>query len=53
MASSPTRSPDRALLLKTASTALGTDDVDVDRLEGYLYRTYRLQARNGLSLIHI
>lgn len=44
---SPSPSPDRAALLKAASVALGTDNIGVDRLEGYLYRTYRLQARNG------
>jgi len=44
---SPSQSPDRAALLRAANIALGTEDVEVDRLEGYLYRTYRLRARNG------
>lgn len=44
---SPSPSPDRAALLNAASVALGTDNIEIDRLEGYLYRTYRLQARSG------
>lgn len=47
MTSALSHSPDRAALLRAAGAALGTDDIEVDRLGGHLFRTYRLQAHDG------
>ncbi|KAK3071428.1 hypothetical protein LTR53_008632, partial [Teratosphaeriaceae sp. CCFEE 6253] len=42
MPSDPSRSPEPSAIQRTASNALQARSVKVERLDGYLYRTYRL-----------
>lgn len=44
-------SPDKAAIQRIANSALQSKSVVVDRLSGYLYRTYRLRTSSGFFYI--
>lgn len=47
MSSSAPRSPDRSAIQQIASSALQSKNVSVEKLEGYIFRTYRLKTSEG------
>lgn len=47
MTSSAPRSPDRSTIQQIASNALQSKHVTVEKLDGYIYRTYRLRTSQG------
>ena len=51
MAASSPRSPDRSAIQLVASNALQSRSVSVSKLEGYIFRTYRLRTSEGFFYI--
>ncbi|KAK3703544.1 hypothetical protein LTR37_014391 [Vermiconidia calcicola] len=51
MAANGQRSPDRTSIQRVASSALQAKSVSVGKLEGYLFRTYRLRTSEGFFYI--
>lgn len=51
MASNPPRSPDRSSIQRVASRALQARQVSVEKLDGYIFRTYRLRTSEGFFYI--
>jgi hypothetical protein len=47
MASNAPRSPDRSAIQQAASHALQSKHVSVEKLDGYIFRTYRLRTAEG------
>ena len=47
MASSAPRSPDPTAIQQVASSALQSKHVSIEKLDGYIYRTYRLRTSEG------
>ena len=47
MASSTPRSPDRSIIQQIASNALQSKHVTAEKLDGYIFRTYRLRTSEG------
>lgn len=45
------RSPDRSAIQRTASSALQCKNVGVEKLDGYIFRTYRLRTSEGFFYI--
>ena len=45
--SAPPRSPDRSTIQQVASSALQSRHVSVEKLDGYIFRTYRLRTSEG------
>ncbi|KAF2769405.1 hypothetical protein EJ03DRAFT_374560 [Teratosphaeria nubilosa] len=51
MLNNPSRSPDVSAIERVAGRALQSKSVDVEKLSGYLYRTYRLTTTRGFFYI--
>ncbi|KAK3055767.1 hypothetical protein LTR09_003001 [Extremus antarcticus] len=51
MASSTPSSPDRNAIQRTAAAALQSKSVTVEKLDGYVFRTYRLRTSGGFFYI--
>lgn len=47
MASNPPRSPDRSAIQQIAGCALQSKHVNVEKLDGYIFRVYRLRTSQG------
>ena len=51
MSSNPPRSPDRAAIQRIASSALQSKQVAVEKLDDYIYRTYRLRTSQSFFYV--
>lgn len=51
MSSTPPCSPDLSVIQRVVNNALQSKNVAVDKLDGYLYRTYRLSTSKGFFYI--
>ena len=51
MSSNAPRSPDRTAIQRVASSALQSKQVSVEKLDGYVYRTYRLRTSQGFFYV--